>query len=132
MRCHELATLMFDDVKDIGEEIFLVKIRKSNSKNDIPRSFTMSDYFYGLLKNYVNLRPANPSSNHFLMHFYGGKCTRQNVGKNTIAKVPMKVAKFLKLEDVASYTGHSMRRTSATFISNGGGDLLTLKRQGKK
>src|SRR6266576_3636155 len=37
------------------------------------------------------------------------------------------IAKFLNLEDVTSYTGHSFRRSSATILANAGGDLLTLK-----
>jgi hypothetical protein len=37
---------------------------------------------------------------------------------------------FLQLPDASSYTGHSMRRSSATLLANAGGDLMAIKRHG--
>ncbi|KAJ8915675.1 hypothetical protein NQ315_000607 [Exocentrus adspersus] len=51
------------------------------------------------------------------------------MGKNTLAKIPCKVAQFLKLENAHQYTGHCLRRTSATLLVNAG-DILTLKQYG--
>ncbi|KAJ8910251.1 hypothetical protein NQ315_014460 [Exocentrus adspersus] len=42
------------------------------------------------------------------------------MGKNTLAKIPCKVAQFLKLEHAHQYTGHCLRRTSATLLVNAG------------
>ena len=44
--------------------------------------------------------------------------------------MPKLVAEFLNLEDSHNYTGNSFRRTSATLLADGGGDLLQLKRLG--
>ncbi|KAJ8911009.1 hypothetical protein NQ315_011274, partial [Exocentrus adspersus] len=59
-----------------------------------------------------------------------GKCTNQVIGKNTIAKIPYRIAIFLNLDDSKGYTGHSFRCTSATLLVNAGTDILTLKRHG--
>ncbi|KAJ3651466.1 hypothetical protein Zmor_017506 [Zophobas morio] len=66
----------------------------------------------------------------FFLHYYKGKCTRQNVVINTFGKIPRKIATFLKLENPAKYTGHSFRRSSATLLINAGGDITSLKRHG--
>ena len=52
------------------------------------------------------------------------------MGKNTIGAVPKDIATFLNLENPATYTGHSFRRTSASLFVDQGGDLLGLKRLG--
>lgn len=60
----------------------------------------------------------------------GNVCTVQVVGKNTLAKVPSIIAKFLGKDNVNAYTGHCLRRTSATLLVDAGGDILSLKRHG--
>lgn len=40
------------------------------------------------------------------------------------------IEKYLHLEDVEEYTGHSFRRTSATILADAGADTLMLKRHG--
>ncbi|XP_043481889.1 uncharacterized protein LOC122510983 isoform X2 [Leptopilina heterotoma] len=52
------------------------------------------------------------------------------IGKNKIAKVPQKIAQFLKLEDYKNYTGHSFRRSSATILVDAGANMTTLRRLG--
>lgn len=69
-------------------------------------------------------------SDRFFVGYRYGKCVAQNVGANSIAAVPCKVAKYLGLENPEQYTGHALRRTSGSMLVEGGGDLLTLKRHG--
>jgi integrase len=52
------------------------------------------------------------------------------VGKNTIAKYPSRVAKFLGLSEPKKYTGHAWRSTSATVLADSGASQLDLKRAG--
>jgi hypothetical protein len=52
------------------------------------------------------------------------------VGINTFGQLPSKTAAYLKLEDPKTYTGHCFRRSSATLLAAGGGDLVSLKRHG--
>ncbi|KAJ8957053.1 hypothetical protein NQ317_001255 [Molorchus minor] len=56
------------------------------------------------------------------------KCSSQPVGKNAMGKIPSVVALYLKLPDVACYTGHCLRRSSATLLADAGVDITTIKR----
>uniref|UniRef100_V5I8P7 Tyr recombinase domain-containing protein n=1 Tax=Anoplophora glabripennis TaxID=217634 RepID=V5I8P7_ANOGL len=47
-----------------------------------------------------------------------------------LSKLPNVVARFLDLTDSNLYTGHGLRRASATLLANAGGDITTLKRHG--
>ena len=55
-------------------------------------------------------------------------------GKNDIGRCVPKliklIASFLQLPDSALYTGHCFRRSSASFLVDGDGDLLSLKNHG--
>ncbi|KAJ8912672.1 hypothetical protein NQ315_011031 [Exocentrus adspersus] len=59
-----------------------------------------------------------------------GRCTVQPVGKNTFGEIPSIIAKYLGLSDPDKYTGHCMRRTSATLLAEAGASMTTLKRHG--
>lgn len=52
------------------------------------------------------------------------------MGKNLIAGIPFKIAQFNKLDNLQNYTGHSYRRTAASWAAEEGADLLSLKRIG--
>ncbi|KAJ8974628.1 hypothetical protein NQ317_011949 [Molorchus minor] len=45
-----------------------------------------------------------------------------------MGKIPNVVASYLKLPDVACYTGHCLRRSSATLLADAGVDITTIKR----
>ena len=53
------------------------------------------------------------------------------IGKNTLAKVPMRVAKALGLPNPESYTGHTFRRTSATALAEEGASPHQLQAHGR-
>ena len=65
--------------------------------------------------------------NRFFINYKRNNCAVQAVGKNTFSKFPKLIAEILKLPDSAVYIGHCFRRSSASFLVDGGGDLLTLK-----
>jgi hypothetical protein len=73
---------------------------------------------------------VNTSHDRFFLFYNNGKCTRQPVGINTFGQLPSKIAAYLTLEDPKTYTGHCFRRSSATLLAAGGGDLVSLKRHG--
>lgn len=52
------------------------------------------------------------------------------MGINTLSKIPSRIAMFLNLEDPALYTGHCLRRSSATLLANAGANMTILKRHG--
>ena len=47
--------------------------------------------------------------------------------KKCFRQIPSIIASYLKLPDAKLYTGHCMRRTSATLLANSGADLTTVK-----
>ncbi|KAJ8981827.1 hypothetical protein NQ317_003871 [Molorchus minor] len=75
----------------------------------------------------VNLTVDDIEDRLFL-YYKAGKCSSQPVGKNTMGKIPSVVASYLKLPDVACYTGHCLRRSSATLLADAGVDITTIKR----
>ena len=60
-----------------------------------------------------------------------GKLSKQPVGINTMGKLPSYIATFLNLPNIAEYSGHSFRRTSATLLSEKGIGLVELKQHGR-
>ncbi|KAJ8910576.1 hypothetical protein NQ315_011245 [Exocentrus adspersus] len=132
-RCDELCKMTINDIQD-RNDMLLVTIPDSKTKKK--RRFIIShENINGLStlviyrKYVVSRNPETPHSSFFVA-FHQGKCTQQLMGKNTLAKIPCKVALFLKLENAHQYTGHCLRRTSATLLVNAGGDILTLKQHG--
>ena len=100
-------------------------------KNNVPRFFAIHGQFYEICKKYINLRPNNIEKHkRFFLNFFDGKCTRQPIGINTMGQIPKQISTCLSLPDPQLYTGHSFRRTSATLLVDGGGDLTDLKRHG--
>lgn len=131
-RGQELCEMKLMDVKEINE-IIIVTI--PDSKNGMPRTFTITaskgnNYCYlQIVKKYINIR-SKIANVRFFMRYHGGRCYNQPVGKNTIAEIPCKIAKYLNLDNPKLYTGHSFRRTSTTLLANTGVEVLTLKRHG--
>nr|XP_023018391.1 uncharacterized protein LOC111507326 [Leptinotarsa decemlineata] len=131
-RCDELLKMATTDIEDKGS-ILIVNI--PNSKTNIQRTFVINaslgngPNYIDIYRKYISLRPKIDQTRLFVC-YRAGKCINQMVGKNTIAKLPTKIAEFLKLPNAINYTGHSFRRTSASLLANSGGDILTLKQHG--
>lgn len=131
-RCNELTNMAMEDIQDKG--LYLL-VSLPNTKTT-SRTFTVlaegfSVNVVDIFKRYINLRPESmKKSGRFFLRYANGKCTMQPIGINTLSKVPSIVAAFLNLPDAECYTGHCMRRSSATLLVNAGGDLITLKRHG--
>ncbi|KAJ8970254.1 hypothetical protein NQ317_000847, partial [Molorchus minor] len=95
----------------------LVKVGSSlivkipNTKTRIPRIFVVTDVgnMLELFRNYLSL-------------------LRSQLARIPWEKIPSVVASYLKLPDVACYTGHCLRRSSATLLADAGVDITTIKR----
>ncbi|KAJ8921722.1 hypothetical protein NQ315_010632 [Exocentrus adspersus] len=127
-RCNELTFL---DISDKGSYLYVLI---PDTKTNISRSFTVMEEAFSvnaveMCRKYISLRPK-AAGRRFFLRYVDGKCTRQHVGINTISKTFSKVASFLGLPDPESFTGHGMRRSSATLLANAGGDITTVKRHG--
>lgn len=127
LRRAEFITITTNDVMD-GEDLLLVKVRIT--KNKIIRSFTVSGEFYAICKKYMNARPARCPTDRFFLRFNKDKCTVQPIGINKIGSMPKEIASFLQLPNIAEFSGHSFRRTSATLLVDAGADITALKRHG--
>jgi hypothetical protein len=106
-----------------------------DTKNKLPKKFVVTEVLKNincldLYRKYVKLRPSNINHRRFFLYYKSGKCTSQVVGKNMLSKVPRKVATFLNLPDAELYTGHCLRRSSATLLADAGPDITTIKRHG--
>lgn len=118
------------ETKDVRKEGAVYIIKYEDTKTNIMRSFTVEDEYATYVEKYIALRPINVPHNRFFVNYQKGKCTQQPIGRNKFLGTPKLIADFLGLENAASYTGHSLRRSSATLLVDGGADILTLKRHG--
>jgi integrase len=131
-RRQELCDVKVQHVKDEGA---VIVVRIPDTKTHVSRAFTILSDGNGfnpidLVRQYMKLRPSHTKIDRFFLSYRNKKCTVQPVGIKTIGKFPSIIAKYLGLENAASYTGHCYRRTSATLLANAGADVLTLKRHG--
>ncbi|KAJ8970096.1 hypothetical protein NQ317_012452 [Molorchus minor] len=118
-RTDELVNLTVDDIEDVGSSLI----------TKIPRIFVVTDVgnMLELFRKYLSLRPPHVKHKRLFLYYKAGKCSSQPVGKNTMGKIPSVVASYLKLPDVACYTGHCLRRSSATLLADAGVDITTIK-----
>lgn len=117
-----------DDLEDMGS-LLLIKI--PNTKTNKSRTFNvLGDEYLGKYRNYVNLRPADFKERRFFLKYQNGKCYKAVMGIHKIGSVAKDVALYLKIPNWKEYTGHCLRRTSATMLVDSGGDITTLKRHG--
>ncbi|KAJ8910984.1 hypothetical protein NQ315_003678, partial [Exocentrus adspersus] len=112
-RKNELYQMKINDIEDLGHFI-LVSI--PDSKTNVSRNFTITGEYCQIFKKYVVLRPPNVDRDNLFLNYQKGKCTKQVFGLN----------KF----NPEKYTGHCLRRTSATMLVDSGGDITELKRHG--
>lgn len=130
-RRDELVKMVVDDIED-KESILIVKIPDSKTYNS--RTFTVTNTttldYLSIYRKYISLRPKNCTIRRLFLKYSNGMCYNQAVGMNSIGKVPKDIAQFLGLPEPCKYTGHCFRRTSATLLVNGGGDITQLKKHG--
>lgn len=123
-RKSELRSLTTKDVQDLGAEM-LITILDSVTKNC--RQFKITDRFYKICKQYVDLRPTSMQSTAFFVNYQKGKCIAQNISINKIGRMGIQIAKFLKLPNMEMYTGRCFKKTSEQLDKQGGATFaLTL------
>ncbi|KAJ8910064.1 hypothetical protein NQ315_013319 [Exocentrus adspersus] len=132
-RSDELINMVLEDISDTGD---ILVLQIPDSKTNIKRTFTITNEILNgvsildMYRKYLDCRSPKTCHSRFFVTYVKGKCTNQVIGKNTIAKIPYRIAIFLNLDDSKGYTGHSFRLTSATLLVNAGSDILTLKKHG--
>ncbi|XP_024876593.1 uncharacterized protein LOC112457651 [Temnothorax curvispinosus] len=126
-RCNELTNMKRSDV-EIQDEVILIKVPKT--KTGIQQSFVINKAHAATVKTYMALRLESATTDRFFLRFDKGKCSVQPIGINKCSGMPKQIATYLQLENAELYSGHSFRRTSATLLVEGGGDLGEQKRHG--
>lgn len=119
-------------IGDIEDRTAVMIVNIPESKTGVRRQFTVGKEnefpTLTLIRKYMTLRP--PGTERFFLNYRETRCTTQPIGKNTFGKIPSKIAGFLGLVNPKLYTGHCLRRTSATALVNAGASMTTLKRHG--
>ncbi|KAJ3661916.1 hypothetical protein Zmor_006291 [Zophobas morio] len=83
-----------------------------------------------LYRKYIALKPFHITHRRLFSNYKKRKCTVQPVGLHTFGKIPGYIAGYLNLPNPKEYSGHCLRRSSATLLVGVGGNLTTLKRHG--
>jgi site-specific recombinase XerD len=121
-RKSEILALTIDDVSDAGAHV-LVTIRESKTG---PCSFVivgagdskMNALLY--FRQYINLRPKN-APNRLFLGMRDSKCTRQPIGRNTIAGYPKKMLNYcgcqMQKNTLATLLGALLLRGWQTQVS---------------
>lgn len=65
--------------------------------------------------------------NRLFLKYSKSKFVNQGNGINIVTKMPSEIANYFKLPNKNVFSGHCFRRTSATLLVNGEGDLIQLK-----
>ncbi|KAK9751931.1 Phage integrase family [Popillia japonica] len=125
MRCDEIVKLRIDNVEDVKSAL-IIKIPDTKTKRS--RSFTvLGENYLCVYRKYIALRPPSLVERRLFLRYVNGMCLEMVVGIHKISAAAQEVATFLKLDNWKEYTGHALRRTSATLLVKGGGDFTCLK-----
>jgi integrase len=135
LRSSELVALTWEDIV-FSEGGILVNIRYSKTDRagvgsvkllpKLDEEAICPIYYFSKYKEVVQ-----EATGRLFKKFFNGKFINVPIGKNKIAGVPSDIATFLNLENPKSYTGHSLRVTSATVLADEGANSLALKRHGR-
>lgn len=128
LRCDEITNLKVEEIEDLGNK-YIVSI--NNNKNEYAGQFIIGNLFYHYVKKYISLRPPDQFSDRFFIKYNDGKCFRQPIGRHKIGQVAENIASYLQLPDPKRYTGHCLRRTSATLLSDSGASMQMVKQLGR-
>lgn len=131
-RGEELCRMKLDDMKDEDDAVI---VTVPDPTTDLARTFSIIDKeednirWLQLFRKYVELRPYATENRRFFVRYHAGRCFNQVVGKNTFGKMPRLIAKYLKLEEPAAYTGHAFKRSYRALLENTRLDIFGMTRQ---
>lgn len=109
-KVEELADIKNEYVKDYGTEVI---VRIPVTENHRAKVFVIGGEFAKIVQRYMQQRPAKATADSFFLQYHQGECQYQTISKQKLAIVPKDIAKFLKLPDYKSYSGHSYKATTS-------------------
>lgn len=135
MRCDELINLCFEDIKKNNDGLKVtIKHSKTDQAGNGFEFFVLAHqkesrnclYYLNFYENLVEKKEGR-----LFRQIRNKKHTLQPCGRSFFLAIPKKIAQYLKLENFSNYTGHSFRRTAATWMANSGAADLELKKWGR-
>ncbi|XP_037043334.1 uncharacterized protein LOC119079493 isoform X2 [Bradysia coprophila] len=114
-RSDTLISIKMEYIKDYGTEIV---VRVPNPKTNAIKVCTISGKMVDFVRNYIRLRPKTVQTDRLFIQCRDGKCVGQHVGKQTIARMPQKIAKFLGWPESDIIGGLNFKRMSNAIMSN--------------
>lgn len=129
----DIYNLQLSHIQDMASHI-LVQVKESHTKT--PKRFpivSQPDHPYNpvaVIRKYLVLRQEWTDNPFFLLQLRRGRITKQRIGINTVASTCETVAKYLKIPNFKDYTSHSMRRSGARGIAEGGANFHDLNNYG--
>lgn len=135
LRCADLIGINCEDLSfDESTGMWVdYKVSKQIGENVI-NTFNIPLEYCTYLENYDHQLYACNANNGRLMKTFRkrqngkGYYTKQPMGIHYLRKISQDIARFLELPNPESYTGHTMRRTSATTLAETGASTSQLKK----
>ena len=111
--------------------ISLNRKKKNGNQGNNDDTFVISDnYCISLINLYISKFSEGDRNGRFFRKIINGKGTRSNIGINTLATFPSRVATYLGLSEPQLYTSHSIRRTAASTMANNGATMNQIQDAG--
>ena len=110
LRIDELTKMQMSDL-DIIQDKKIIHVQIPITKNGRSNTFTIDPTYYEIVHRYLSLRPPSIQNEGrvFIKYDYRTcQCSSQVIGKNTLAKMPRQIAKFLNLPSPDDYTGNAL------------------------
>jgi site-specific recombinase XerD len=130
-RRSELVALRSDDLEDRGDGTFRVLIRRSKSDPfGAGRIAFTSTQTAELLRNWLAVR--GPEIDWLFCPVYQGKPVNRDLSTTTVKRLVKQAAEQARLEaeDIAAFSGHSMRVGAAQDLLKRGFDTAAIMRAG--
>jgi hypothetical protein len=131
LRLNEIDHFQYEDIK-LNDDIYISSVLRAKRKGPKKNSeFVISGSNYcDVMTIYLNLFSEKSKGGKLIKSISKGMVIAQNMGRNTIGKIPSLIAQYLSLENPGEYTSHAIRRSAATLLAESGASIETLKRAG--
>ena len=133
LRCADLVELKCEDLEfneTTGMWVTYAVSKQRGESTCINNKFNIPLEFCSYLEKYDNALDLCQAGSGRLMKSYRlnkngvGFYTKQPMGRNLLAKFTLKMTQFLDLSHPETYTGHAIRRSSASMMAEAGASSL--------
>lgn len=135
LRCCDLVNMNSEDFEFEETTGMWIKYRVSKQKGEqITNTFNVPLDYCGYLETYDHELDKCGAGEGRIMKTYRknkngcGYYTKQPMGIHFLRKISVKVAEFLQLQNPETYTGHALRRSSATALAETGTSTSVMKK----